>query len=152
MARSITTGRRRRSARRWTGPSGNRPPDAPRRVRPEGRRMPRRASVETDGPGSEGPPATDEQDSDARAEENRRYRRLQTIVALASASLTQDPDLTPEQGVEVILWARAQACALFPGKEETFDLIYRPRLVRILEERFGSAPPAAGSGDSGVRS
>ena len=28
------------------------------------------------------------------------------------------------------------AVILFPGKEETFDLIYRPRFRRIIEERY----------------
>jgi hypothetical protein len=29
------------------------------------------------------------------------------------------------------------ACHLFPGKEEAFELIYRPRLMRVIHERFG---------------
>jgi hypothetical protein len=29
------------------------------------------------------------------------------------------------------------ACSLFPGKEETFELIYRPRFHRVIQERFG---------------
>lgn len=87
-------------------------------------------------------------DPSDQAEENRRYRRLQTIVALATATLSQDPRLTPEQGIRLILWAREQAVELFPGKGDTFDLIYRPRLVRILQERFG-APPGNGAPPGG---
>lgn len=91
--------------------------------------------------GPEGP------DAEALADEENRYRRLQTIVALATAELAQDPALTPEQGINVILWARRAAEELFPGKGGTFDLIYRPRLVRILEERFGTL---AEPGDPGA--
>ncbi len=86
----------------------------------------------------------DQSDAGALAEEERRYRRLQTIIAVATATLSQDPSLTPEQGIKVILWARQSAEDLFPGKGETFDLIYRPRLVRILEERFGSLASPGG--------
>lgn len=87
--------------------------------------------MERDTPDSDGPADADE--------ENRRYRRLQAIVALATAQLSQDPGLTPGEGIGLILWAREQAVELFPGKGDTFDLIYRPRLVRILQERFGGS-------------
>jgi hypothetical protein len=33
------------------------------------------------------------------------------------------------------------ACGLFPGKEETFELIYRPRFNRVIQERFGGYSP-----------
>jgi hypothetical protein len=92
---------------------------------------------------------TDRPDPAETAEENLRYRRLQTIIALATATLSQDPGLTPEQGIRLILWARDRAVELFPGKETTFDLIYRPRLVRILEERFGR-PIAGADGGAGT--
>jgi len=32
---------------------------------------------------------------------------------------------------------RNAALAMFPGKELAFDLIYKPRLERVMEERFG---------------
>jgi len=37
------------------------------------------------------------------------------------------------------------ACSLFPGKEETFELIYRPRFSRVIQERFGSLLEGGGS-------
>jgi hypothetical protein len=86
---------------------------------------------------------------DAVQEEARRYRRLQMIVALAGATLAQDPALTPVQGVEVILWARRQALELFPGTEQTFDMIYRSRLVRIMQERFGEEEGGSAPGQEG---
>ena len=30
------------------------------------------------------------------------------------------------------------AVAMFPGKENTFDLLYLPRFSRLLAERFGA--------------
>jgi hypothetical protein len=32
--------------------------------------------------------------------------------------------------------ARRAALTMFPGKELTYDLIYRPRLQRLINERF----------------
>ncbi|HKY33438.1 MAG TPA: hypothetical protein VJV23_12970 [Candidatus Polarisedimenticolia bacterium] len=75
------------------------------------------------------------------AEEARRLRRLRTLVDLTAATLYQS-DITPSEGVELIVSCRQAAVALFPGREETFDLLYRPRLIRILRERFGDAAPS----------
>ena len=33
---------------------------------------------------------------------------------------------------------KGAAVAMFPGKEETFDLIYMPRFSRLLAERYGA--------------
>ncbi len=44
------------------------------------------------------------------------------------------PDL--EDGRRLAQRVRRLALALFPGQEDTFDLIYRPRLERALRERF----------------
>jgi hypothetical protein len=32
---------------------------------------------------------------------------------------------------------KSAALAMFPGKELAFDLIYKPRLQRVIDERFG---------------
>jgi hypothetical protein len=37
---------------------------------------------------------------------------------------------------------REQALALFPGQDQTFDLILAPRFARLLDE-FGEASPGA---------
>jgi hypothetical protein len=71
-----------------------------------------------------------------KEEERRLLRRLQLIVAMTTSILSQDPDMTQQQGSEMIENCRRTALAMFPGKELAFDLIYKPRLERVLRERF----------------
>lgn len=40
----------------------------------------------------------------------------------------------------LIRQARGHALQLFPGKEETFELLYRSRFARILAERMQLTP------------
>ena len=46
--------------------------------------------------------------------------------------------MTLEQAWEHVRALKGAAVAMFPGKEETFDLIYLPRFSRLLAERFGA--------------
>ena len=55
---------------------------------------------------------------------------------MTTSILSQDPDITQQQGSEMIEDCRRAALTMFPGKELAFDLIYRPRLERVLRERF----------------
>jgi hypothetical protein len=55
---------------------------------------------------------------------------------MTTSILSQDPDITQQQGSEMIESCRRAALAMFPGKELAFDLIYKPRLERVLRERF----------------
>lgn len=78
-----------------------------------------------------------EQDTgDSIEDERRRLRRLQILVQMVSSVLAQS-DLTIEEAAELAAGARRAALALFPGKELAFDLLYKPRLQRIIHERFG---------------
>ena len=61
---------------------------------------------------------------------------------LTVSVLYQEPALTLEQGLDLIRKAEQAVLALFPGSEDTFDLLIRPRLARVLDERF---PSEAGS-------
>jgi hypothetical protein len=70
------------------------------------------------------------------AEENRKIRYLRFLVDFSVLSIQQD-DLSLEEAEKLVGDVKRAACALFPGKEETFELIYRPRFNRIIEERFG---------------
>ena len=70
------------------------------------------------------------------AEENRKIRYLRFLVDFSILSIQQD-DLSLEQAEKLVEDVKRTACVLFPGKEETFELIYRPRYNRIIEERFG---------------
>ena len=68
-------------------------------------------------------------------EENRRIRFLRFLVDLSLVSIQQS-DLSLEEALKVVEEVKQAACNLFPGKEETFDLIYRPRFMRTIEEKF----------------
>jgi hypothetical protein len=69
-------------------------------------------------------------------EENRKIRYLRFLVDLSILSIQQD-DLHLEEAQELVENVKRAACGLFPGKEETFELIYRPRFNRVIQERFG---------------
>ena len=84
---------------------------------------------------SDGIPQPESESLD-RAEEARRLRRLQIMMNMVLSVIGQDPDLTVEQASEMAANARRAALAMFPGKELAFDLIYRPRLQRVMRERF----------------
>ncbi len=69
-------------------------------------------------------------------DENRRIRFLRFLVDLSVLSIQQN-DLSIEEAEKVVEGVKHAACNLFPGKEETFELIYRPRFARVIQERFG---------------
>ena len=69
-------------------------------------------------------------------EENRKIRYLRFLVDFSILSIQQD-DLLLEDAQELVENVKRAACSLFPGKEETFELIYRPRFNRVMQERFG---------------
>ena len=69
-------------------------------------------------------------------EENRKIRYLRFLVDFSILSIQQD-DLFLQQAQEIVENVKRAACSLFPGKEETFELIYRPRFNRTIQERFG---------------
>jgi hypothetical protein len=69
-------------------------------------------------------------------EENRKIRYLRFLIDFSILSIQQDA-LHLEEAQELVEEAKRAACSLFPGKEETFELIYRPRFNRVIEERFG---------------
>jgi len=72
-------------------------------------------------------------------EENRRIRYLRFLVDFSILSIQQD-ELLFEEAEEIVENVKRAACSLFPGKEETFELIYRPRFNRVIQERFGLLP------------
>ena len=70
-------------------------------------------------------------------EENRKVRFLRYLVDFSLLSIQQE-DFTLEEVLQVVEDVKRAACNLFPGKEETFELIYRPRFDRVIQERFGA--------------
>lgn len=71
-----------------------------------------------------------------KKEELRKLRRLQLMIDMALSVLRQDPALTLSEALSLVASCKAAALAMFPDKESTFDLIYKPRLERVLKERF----------------
>jgi hypothetical protein len=75
-------------------------------------------------------------EQEERVEEARRIRRLQIMMSLVMSVISQDPDLTLEEAAEMAANARRAALAMFPDKELAYDILYRPRLQRLMNERF----------------
>ncbi len=73
---------------------------------------------------------------DTNNEEARRLRRLQVMMSMVMSVISQDPDMTLEEAAEMAANARRAALSMFPDKELAYDLIYRPRLQRLVNERF----------------
>ena len=71
-----------------------------------------------------------------REEEARKIRRLQLMISMVMSVISQDPNLTVEEASELAAGAKRAALAMFPDKELAYDLLYRPRLQRLMKERF----------------
>src|SRR5260370_40630267 len=71
-----------------------------------------------------------------RIEEARRLRRLQVMMSMVMSVISQDPDLTLAEAAEMAANARRAALSMFPDKELAYDILYRPRLQRLMNERF----------------
>jgi hypothetical protein len=76
-----------------------------------------------------------DKDKEALLAEEKKLRRLGRAMDIAAALLWQ-VDLTLEEAQDVVNHAKRTALELFPGKEDTFDLIYGPRFRRILTEKY----------------
>ena len=74
--------------------------------------------------------------NDILREEEQRVRRLLLLVDVTAQVLAEDHSLTFCEALRLIEAARTASTRLFPDKEQTFDLIIRPRLERIVHERF----------------
>ena len=71
-----------------------------------------------------------------REEEARKIRRLQIMMSMVMSVISQDPDLTVEEASEMVANTKRAALAMFPDKEFTYDILYKPRLQRLMNERF----------------
>jgi len=78
----------------------------------------------------------DQDGNDDLMDEGKRLRRLQVMMSMVMSVISQDPDLTVEEASKMAANARRAALSLFPDKELAYDLIYRPRLQRLMNERF----------------
>ena len=69
-------------------------------------------------------------------DESRKIRRLQMVVNMVTQVIAQDTTLTVEEASEMVADTRRLALGMFPDKELAFNLIYWPRLQRLMRERF----------------
>jgi len=69
-------------------------------------------------------------------EERRKLRRLQIMMNMVTSVISQDPELTVEEASELVANAKRAALAMFPDKEFAYDILYKPRLQRLMTERF----------------
>ena len=63
-------------------------------------------------------------------------RRLQMMMGMVMSVISQDANLTVEEAAELAAGAKRAALAMFPDKELAYDLLYKPRLQRLMNERF----------------
>lgn len=68
--------------------------------------------------------------------EARNIRRLQLMISMVMSVISQDPNLTIEEASELAANAKKAALAMFPDKELAYDLLYKPRLQRLMNERY----------------
>jgi hypothetical protein len=69
-------------------------------------------------------------------EESRKIRRLQMVMNMVMQVIAQDSKLTVDEASEMVADTRRAALAMFPDKELAFNLIYWPRLQRLMRERY----------------
>src|SRR6202048_1909404 len=69
-------------------------------------------------------------------DEARKIRRLQMMMSMVMSVIGQDSSLTLEEASELAAGAKRAALAMFPDKELAYDLLYKPRLQRLMRERF----------------
>jgi hypothetical protein len=69
-------------------------------------------------------------------EENRKIRRLQMVINMVTQVIAQDSSLSVDEASEMVADTRRLALGMFPDKELAFNLIYWPRLQRLMRERY----------------
>ncbi len=69
-------------------------------------------------------------------EEQRKIRRLQLMMNMVMSVIGQDESLTVDEAAEMVADSRRAALAMFPDKELAYNLIYKPRLQRLMRERY----------------
>lgn len=69
-------------------------------------------------------------------QEAQKIRRLQVMISMVMSVISQDPNLTIEEASELVAGTKRAALAMFPDKEFAYDILYKPRLQRLMKERF----------------
>jgi hypothetical protein len=81
-------------------------------------------------------PLADDEDRRESEDEARKIRRLQMMMSMVMSVISQDSSLTLEEASELAAGAKRAALAMFPDKELAYDLLYKPRVQRLMRERF----------------
>jgi hypothetical protein len=76
------------------------------------------------------------QSAQDKIEEQRKIRRLQMMMDMVMSVISQDGSLTVEQAAEMVADSKKAALAMFPDKELAYNIIYKPRLQRLMRERY----------------
>ncbi len=69
--------------------------------------------------------------------ERKKVRRLQFMMSMVMNCIGQDDGMPVEKASQMIASARRAALKMFPDKELAYDLIYRPRFQRLIQEKYG---------------
>jgi hypothetical protein len=69
-------------------------------------------------------------------EESRKIRRFQMVMNMVMQVIAQDSSITVEEASDMVADTRRVALGMFPDKELAFNLIYWPRLQRLMRERY----------------
>ncbi len=77
-----------------------------------------------------------ESSSEHQQDEARKIRRLQIMISMVMSVISQDPNLSLEEASELVAGTKRAALAMFPDKELAYDILYRPRLQRLMNERY----------------
>ncbi len=76
------------------------------------------------------------QSAQEKMEEQRKIRRLQMMMDMVMSVISQDGSLTVDQAAELVADSKKAALAMFPDKELAYNIIYKPRLQRLMRERY----------------
>lgn len=69
-------------------------------------------------------------------EERRKIGRFQLMMDMVLAVIAQSPRLTLDEAAEMVAETEHVAQRMFPEKELAYRIIYKPRLQRLMRERY----------------
>lgn len=69
-------------------------------------------------------------------DEEKKIRMMRIVVDLNLQVIATDPNISLEDALNQVETVKNFVLSLFPEKETTFELILRPRFMRIIKERY----------------
>jgi hypothetical protein len=76
------------------------------------------------------------QTQEEKAQESLRIDQLQAVLCRVMQVIQQDRNLPVERASALVADARRAALAMFPDKSAAFDMLWWPRLQRVMRERY----------------